>query len=63
MQSTAASVLLRILSQLALHGKASAARAKTAELIEMPVGIWTRVGSREHVLSGGCTLAPSGEYH
>jgi len=28
-------------------------RYKTAELIEMPFGIMTRVGSRYHVLDGG----------
>jgi len=26
---------------------------KTAEPIEMPFGVWTRVGPRNHVLSGG----------
>jgi len=32
--------------------------AKMAEPIEMPFGIWTRVGPRKHVLGGtiGCTL-------
>ena len=34
---------------------------KTAELIEMPFGLWIRVGRRKHVLHGG-TLAPPGEY-
>jgi len=28
-------------------------RAKTAEPIEMPFGLWTRVGLRNHVLDGG----------
>ena len=40
--------------------------AKPAEPIEMPFGIWTQVGSREHVLDGdraGCTLAQPGEYN
>ena len=27
-------------------------RAKTAEPIEMPFGIWTRVGTENHVLDG-----------
>ena len=36
--------------------------AKMAELIEMPFGLWTRVGPRKHVL-GGMHNAPSGEYH
>ena len=27
--------------------------AKTAEPIEMPFGVWTRVGARKHVLDGG----------
>jgi len=27
-------------------------RAKIAELIEMPFGSWTRVGSRNHILGG-----------
>jgi len=27
--------------------------AKTAEQIEMPLGLWTRVGQRKHVLGGG----------
>jgi len=27
--------------------------AKTAELIEMPFGVWTRVGPRKHALGGG----------
>ena len=26
--------------------------AKTAELIEMPFGVWTQVGPRKHVLDG-----------
>ena len=26
---------------------------KTAEQIEMPFGVWTRVGPRKHVLDGG----------
>jgi len=36
--------------------------AKTAEPIEMPFGLWTRVGPRKHVLDGSCTLTPPGEY-
>jgi len=39
---------------------------KTAELIEMPFGIWTRVGPRKHALGGGAhwrhvlnTISPS----
>jgi len=28
-------------------------RAKTAELIKMPLGVWTRVGPRNHVLLDG----------
>jgi len=27
--------------------------AKTAELIQMPIGVWTLVGPRNHVLDGG----------
>ena len=27
--------------------------AKTAEPIEMPFGLWTRMGRRDHVLDGG----------
>jgi len=37
-------------------------RAKTAEPIEMSFGMWTRLGPGNHVLDGGCTLAPPGEY-
>jgi len=33
-----------------------------AEPIEMAFGLWTRVGPGKHVLDGGCTLAPPGEY-
>jgi len=33
--------------------KAAMSCAKTAEPIEMPFGIWTRVGPRKHVLGGG----------
>jgi len=36
--------------------------AKTAEPIEMPFGMWTRVGPMKHILDGGCTFAPPGEY-
>jgi len=36
--------------------------AKTAELIEIPFGLWTRVGPKKHVLHGGVTLVLSGEY-
>jgi len=42
--------------------------AKTAELIKMPLGMWTQVGSRKHVLDGGAhwrnlanTIEPSRE--
>jgi len=35
--------------------------AKTAEPIETPFGVWTRVGPRKHVLDGG-TLTQPGEY-
>ena len=34
--------------------------AKMAELIEMPFGLWTRMGPRKHVLHGS---APPGEYN
>lgn len=27
--------------------------AKTTEPIDMPLGVWTRVGTRNHVLGGG----------
>jgi len=30
--------------------------AKTAEPIEMPFGLWTRVGPRSHVSDGGADL-------
>jgi len=36
--------------------------AKTDEPIEMPFGKQTRVGPRNQVTDGGCTLAPPGEY-
>jgi len=36
--------------------------AKTAEWMEMPFGLWTRVYPKKHVLDGGVTLAPPGEY-
>jgi len=35
--------------------------AKMAEPIEMPFGLWSRMGQRKHMLRG-CTLAPPGEY-
>jgi len=35
--------------------------AKTAEVIEMPFGLWTRVGRRKHALHGG-TMGPPSEY-
>jgi len=35
---------------------------KMVELIEVPFGLWTRVGVRRHVLDGGITLSPRGEY-
>ena len=35
--------------------------AKMAERIEMPFGLWTRVGPRKHALGGvECTLVPPG---
>jgi len=34
---------------------------KTAERIEMPFGLWTRMSPSKHVLQG-CTLAQPGEY-
>jgi len=38
--------------------------AKTAEPIQMPFGLWTRVGPRKHAcIRQGCTLAPPGEYN
>jgi len=38
--------------------------AKTAEPIEMPFGLWTRVGPRKHTcIRQGCTLAPPREYN
>ena len=30
--------------------------AKTTELIEMPFGMWTQVGQRNHVLDGGLQI-------
>ena len=38
-------------SQLLL-GSCTNGRPKTAELIEMPFGLWTRMGRRNHVLDG-----------
>jgi len=35
--------------------------AKMAKPIEMPFGLWTRVGPRKHMV--GVTLAPPGIYH
>jgi len=35
--------------------------AKLAEPIEMPFGLWTRLGPRKHV-TWRCTLVPPGEY-
>jgi len=48
-----------------VYGCSAVSCAKMAESIEMPFGIWTRVGPRKHVglLGGECTLAPAGEYH
>jgi len=37
-------------------------RAKTTEPIEVPLGVWTRVGPKKARVRWGCTLAPSGEY-
>jgi len=37
--------------------------AKMAKRIDMPFELWTRVGTRKHVLGIGCTLAQPGEYH
>jgi len=34
-----------------------------AKRIDMPFELWTRVGTRKHVLGIGCTLAQPGEYH
>jgi len=36
--------------------------AKMAELIEMPFGLWTRVGRRKYALHGEHWRAPPGEY-
>jgi len=33
-----------------VQGRSAASRAKTAEPIEMPFGLWTRVPPRKHVL-------------
>jgi len=35
--------------------------AKTAEPIEMPFGLWTRVGPRKHVLDGARILHAKGQ--
>jgi len=36
-----------------VKGRSAVSCAKTAEPIEMPFGLWTRVGPREHVLHAG----------
>jgi len=36
--------------------------AKTAEPIEMLLGLWTRVGPRNHVLDGGPDLHGKGQF-
>ena len=36
--------------------------AKTAEPIEMPFGLWTRVGPRKHVLDGVYIRRPKGQF-
>jgi len=43
-------------------GNSALSCAKTAEPIEMRLGLWTRVGPRKHVSHMRCTLAQSGEY-
>jgi len=40
-----------------VEGPSPVSCAKTAEPIEMPFGMWTRVGPRKHALEWGCTLA------
>jgi len=45
-----------------VSGLSAVSSAKVAELIEMPFGIWTRVGPGKQHSQMGCTLAPSGEY-
>jgi len=37
--------------------------AKTAEPIEIPFGVWTRVGWQMHVVDRRCLLASSGDYN
>ena len=37
-----------------VYGHSTVSYAKTAELIEMPFGMWTLAGPRKHVLDG-CT--------
>jgi len=45
------------------HSALAIGCAKMAEAIEMPFGLWTRVGRWKHVLHEvGCTLATTGEY-
>jgi len=36
--------------------------AKAAEAIEMPFGLWARVGSRNHVLDGGLDPHATGQF-
>jgi len=36
-----------------VYGHSTMSYAKTAEPIENPLGVWTRVGPRKHVLGGG----------
>jgi len=35
------------------YGPSAVSCAKTAELIEIPFEVWTRVGPRKHALDGG----------
>jgi len=39
-----------------VYGRPVVSCAKTAELVEMPSGIWTRVGPRKHELSRGAHM-------
>jgi len=38
-------------------------RPKTAELIEMPFGLWTSVGQRNHILYGASDVARAATVH
>jgi len=44
-----------------VEGPSQVSCAKTAEPIEMPFGMWTRVGPRKHALEWRCTLAQPSE--